>query len=307
MYIYIFKLVSLHLEAPFPLWFLFITLSIILAYNLVLDHSVSGIIYNKIQSLNKTTTFRIGAVGDVDCNSLQTKEFHQFKKLKAQHVVIPGDYDYVNGNCVLKKLATDGYTPNNTELAVGNHDNCKDVMKFTKEKKCWYHTKAKAANGTVEFFVMDTEHPYSRGSVQYNDTKKWIEHSKAQYKIVVIHEPFITAKSDHGKNGKFGSYHRIFKANNVTLVLQAHNHNYQRFNIDNVNYYVVGTGTHDTSSQLYDINSKDDGLGHKLLKGYEDKNGVAVIDLNIANSTKIVRSWFVDVKNGRVLDSSIHG
>lgn len=307
MYISIFKLVSLHLGAPFPLWFLLITLSIILAYNLVLDHSVSGIIYNKIQSLNKTTTFRIGAVGDVDCNSLQTKEFHQFKKFKAQHVVIPGDYDYVNGNCVLKKLATDGYTPNNTELAVGNHDNCKDVMKFTKEKKCWYHTKAKAANGRVEFFVMDTEHPYSRGSVQYNDTKKWIEHSKAQYKIVVIHEPFITAKSDHGKNGKFGSYHRIFKANNVTLVLQAHNHNYQRFNIDNVNYYVVGTGTHDTSSQLYDINSKDDGLGHKLLKGYEDKNGVAVIDLNIANSTKIVRSWFVDVKNDRVLDSSIHG
>ena len=298
-------MISLYLRAPFSLWFLFIILGIILVYNLVFDRSVSGIIYNKIQPLNKTTTFRIGAVGDVDCNSLQTKEFHQFKKFKAQHVVIPGDYDYVNGKCVLKKLASNGYTVNNTALAVGNHDNCKDVMKFTKQKKCWYHTKAKAANGTVEFFVMDTEHPYSWGSVQYNDTKKWIERSNAQYKIVVIHEPFITAKSDHGKNGKFGSYHRIFKANNVTLVLQAHNHNYQRFNIDKVSYYVVGTGTHDKGSQLYDINSKYDGLGHKLLAGYENKNGIAIFDLNIANSTKIVRSWFVDVKNDRVLDSAI--
>ncbi len=293
------------MKTAFTWWFLVVIVGILLVYNLVFDRSVSGVIFTKIQPLNKTTTFRIGAVGDVDCNSLQSKEFHQFKKFKAQNVVIPGDYDYVNGNCVLKKLASNGYNVNNTELVVGNHDNCKDVMKFTKQKKCWYHTKAKAANGTVEFFVMDTEHPYSWASAQYNETKKWIERSKAQYKIVVIHEPFITAKSDHGKNGEFGVYRPIFKANNVTLVLQAHNHNYQRFNIDKVNYYVVGTGTHDIGSQLYDINSKDDGLGHKLLNGYENKNGVAIFDLSISNSTKIVRSWFVDVKNNRVLDSSI--
>jgi len=61
--------------------------------------------------------------------------------------------------------------------------------------------------------------------------------------------------------------------------MQAHNHNYQRFLIDDVLYYVVGTGMHDEGSGLYNIES-DDFNGNELLIGIDLKNGIAIFDLS---------------------------
>ncbi len=255
-----------------------------------------------VPPLDTGASFRLGAVGDVDCNTAQSKEFQQLKTLEVQYAVIPGDFDYNDGQCVLSSLASYQYTSGNTALAVGNHDQCSDVIKFSKQPKCWYHV----ASGKVEFFVMDTEDAFGSGSAQYTDIKNWLAQSTAQYKIVVIHEPFVTAKSTHPNNGQFSVYHPIFKAAGVILVLEAHNHNWQHFNIDKIDYDVVGTGTHDQGSALYDITSSNDGQGHNLIKGFDNKNGVTIIDLNIGNSTKITKSWFVNLADNKVLNSFVN-
>jgi hypothetical protein len=78
-------------------------------------------------------------------------------------------------------------------------------------------------------------------------------------------------------------------------LIQAHNHNYQRFLIDNVSYFVIGTGMHDNGPRLYGIKSTDFN-GHRLLKGIDDQNGIAIIDLSTG-----IKQWFID-NSEKVLD-----
>lgn len=247
----------------------------------------------KIPPLNKSTTIRIGAFGDVDCNKEQTKENDLMKTYQVQYIGLAGDFDYNDAQCVFKDLANHGYNNGNVALGRGNHESCSTTQSFTKAPKCWYHFTV--ANGTVEFFVLEGAN--IKSGAQYDDVKSWLESSHARYKIVVIHEPFITAASNHGKNGQYATYHTLFVQYHVTLVLQAHNHNWQHFVIDGIDYDVVGTGTHDLGDKLYSIDSSNDGLGHPLIKGFDNKNGVTIYDLNIANSTDIHHGYFVDINN----------
>ena len=59
-------------------------------------------------------------------------------------------------------------------------------------------------------------------------------------------------------------------------VLQAHNHNYQRFNINGLMYGVFGTGTHDTGSGMYPLDSNS-WEGNECLKCITGKNGITII------------------------------
>jgi len=84
-------------------------------------------------------------------------------------------------------------------------------------------------------------------------------------------------------------------------VLQAHNHNYQRFDIDGLLYGVFGTGTRDTGSDMYPIQS-DNWDGNKCLKCVTGENGITIMDMGIENqNSREYRGWFVNMEN-HVLD-----
>jgi hypothetical protein len=232
---------------------------------------------------------RVAFTGDVDCNTDQKNDISSMKQAEVQTIVIAGDYAYSKGSCVLGYLKDNGYSNGNTILAVGNHDKCSDVMQFTGEAQCWYQKTI----GGVQYFVIDANQAFDSKSKQYTDIKKWIEASTAKYKVVVIHHPFVTAKSTHGNNGEFKLYNPIFKQNGIGLVDQAHNHNYQRFLIDDITYLTTGTGYHDEGSALYDIKSKDDGQGHTAAYTNDLVNGYTVVDFT-GNSAK---GYFVSSDN----------
>jgi hypothetical protein len=138
-------------------------------------------------------------------------------------------------------------------------------------------------------------------SDQYSELKEQIESSDAWYKFAVVHEPFVTVKSKHPPNGEFDCYDSMFRKGGIDGVLQAHNHNYQRFNIDGLLYGVYGTGTHDTGSAMYPLKS-DSWEGNDCIKCITEENGITIIDLQIENPrAKNFQGWFVNMDN-KILD-----
>jgi Calcineurin-like phosphoesterase len=247
-------------------------------------------------SVNKSEVLRIGVTGDMDCNSAQTKQFDLLRKYNVDVFLSGGDYDYNRGGCVLEELTKTGFTNSNSLIALGNHDSCSELRVWIGNSQCF--GRETFGNGKLDVWAIDSNQPFDDSSSQFTSLNKSMMTSKAQYKIAVIHHPFVTADSKYEANGEFNTYHQLFKDSGVDIVLQAHNHNYQRFLIDNVSYYVVGTGMHDNGSLLYDIESNDFNE-HRLLKGIDDQNGIAIFDL----STDI-KQWFID-NSEQVLDTSL--
>jgi len=256
---------------------------------------------NVIPKLNVSKSVRVGFLSDMDCNSAGTKELGMLNTYQVQFFVGGGDLGYSDINCVLSDIANHGFTAANSRIARGNHDgDGSAIMKWLGAQTTWNHKTF--ANGDLEIFVIDANTAFDSSSTQFKDISNWLAASQAIYKIVVVHQPFVTVKSTHPNNGQFSAYQPLFIKYKVNIVVEGHNHNYQRFLIDNIVYLVTGTGTHEQGSNLYPTKSSDDGQGHKVIKSYADKNGVTIVDLNIANSTKIVQGWFIDLKDG-VADS----
>ena len=132
--------------------------------------------------------------------------------------------------------------------------------------------------------------------------KSQIKLTNAWYKFAIVHQPFVTVKSVHPPNGQFDCYDPLFRAGGIDGVLQAHNHNYQRFNILGLMYGVFGTGTHNTGSSMYPLES-DNWEGNNCLKCITGENGITIIDLHFNNkNSKEFVGWFIDMHD-QVLDS----
>lgn len=253
-------------------------------------------------NFNMSKTIRIAVVGDVDSNQGLTTELEIANHYNVQALILAGDFEYSNGNKVLSDLQSHGFTKANTDIVVGNHDSEQDVEAWLNEKVTFGQVNFAFAADRLALFNIDANSRFDCSSPQFEDLKSQIESSKALYKFVVIHQPFVTVKSEHPDNGQFSCYDPVFRAGGIDGVLQAHNHNYQRFNINGLMYGVFGTGTHDTGSRMYPLDSNT-WEGNNCLKCITGKNGITIIDLHFDNKNpKHFVGWFIDI-NREVLDA----
>jgi len=259
------------------------------AQNVINMHIVAAQTDNELDTLPAASddVNRIAFVGDVDCNTDQKNDFSSMKTQEVQTVVIAGDYAYEDAKCIFDYLKANGYSNGNSILASGNHDSCNETKKWTGETQCYY---AKDING-ISYFVLDGNVKDFKAQLDWLKGK--LVESKATWKVVVIHQPFVTAKSTHPNNGQFKTFDPLFKANDVAIVDQAHNHNYQRFLVGETLYLTTGTGYHDKGSKLYDIKSKDDGQGNTAAMTNDQTNGYTVVDFN-SNGYK---GYFINSKS----------
>jgi predicted phosphodiesterase len=247
-------------------------------------------------------TLRIAVVGDVDSNQGLTTQLELANHYNVQALILTGDFEYSNGNKVLSDLQSHGFTKENTDIVVGNHDSEPDVKTWLNEKEPFGQVSFAFAADRLALFNIDANTRFDCSSPQFEDLKSQIESSQALYKFVVIHQPFVTVKSHHPDNGQFNCYDPVFRAGGIDGVLQAHNHNYQRFNINGLMYGVFGTGTHDTGSSMYPLDSNT-WEGNNCLKCITGKNGITIIDLHFDNKNpKDFIGWFIGM-NREVLDA----
>jgi len=259
-------------------------------------------------TFNQTKYVRLAAVGDTGVNEGTEAQFQMMKECGVQIHIIPGDLWYSKPSDEWFALAEGkGFKPTNTNIAIGNHDSKgEEIKKWLGETSTW--NMKSFADGKVDICAINSnskpnsDFDFKSGSTQFTDIKNKLSGSDALFKICIIHHPFMTVKSTYPNNGALDDYHPIFKSTGVSIVLQAHNHNYQRFElVDDILYLLTGTGTHDTGSDLYPLDSDNDGNGHKLERG-KRVNGITIIDLQIDNpDKKHIKEWFISL-HGQILD-----
>jgi predicted phosphodiesterase len=256
------------------------------------------------RNFNNSKTLRIAVVGDVDSNQGLTTQLEIANHYNVQALILTGDFEYSNGNKVLSDLESHGFTKENTDIVVGNHDSEQDVKRWLNEENTYGQVNFAFSGDKLALFNIDANTNFDCTSPQFQTLKSQIESSSALYKFAVVHQPFVTVKSHHFPNGEFNCYDPLFREGGIDGVLQSHNHNYQRFNINGLMYGVFGTGTHDTgsSSSMYPLNSND-WNGNNCLKCITGKNGITIIDFHFNNNNaKHFVGWFIGM-NREVLDS----
>jgi predicted phosphodiesterase len=263
----------------------------------VLGSVGSSLVGNPAADFNKSKTLRIAVVGDIDSNQGLTTQLEIAKNYNVQALIIPGDFEYTNGNEVLSNLQSHGFTKENTDIVVGNHDSGKEVQMWLGSNRTFGLIQFGLSGDKLSLFNIDANIKFDCSSPQFQILKSQIESSKAWYKFAVVHQPFVTVKSDHPPNGQFDCYDPVFRASGIDGVLQAHNHNYQRFNISGLLYGVFGTGTHDTGSSMYPLES-DGWEGNKCIKCITGENGITIIDLQVNDkNSKHFVGWFIGMGN----------
>lgn len=250
------------------------------------------------KTVNANDTFRMAAIADIDNNAGLITQLKLMNDYHVQFLIVMGDYGYNSCQGVIDKLKANGFTPANTVITQGNHD-CDAI---TKAFNGWSQLYGHKVISDLEVFAIDANQKFDCSSAQYTALKDEIASSELKYKIAAVHQPFVTVKSTHGANGQFSCWDPLFRAEAVNPVLEGHNHNYQRFDVNGITYELVGTGTHDTGSSMYPLNSNswNSFACQKCITG---TNGFALMDLAIGDpNVKGIQGWFIS-NSDKVMDS----
>lgn len=194
-------------------------------------------------------TFEFASAGDYSCNSNAKAVINQMKLSNPDAIWWLGDYSYNddNVNCWIDQ--TKNLPPNIG--VIGNHEDPEDgsqaardqIMKHFKMNGTGYFA-INYKSGKVLVVGMDSQKSMSPTTAQYKFVKNALETSDAPLKIVLVHKPFLTCKCSHSmsENGQYNNYHPLFLKTGVDMVLQAHNHNNQIYEVDGIIYGVFGGG-----------------------------------------------------------------
>ena len=177
--------------------------------------------------------FNFAAAGDFGCSENARNTVRNMED-KNPEVVLPlGDLSYqTTANCWFdamtplkgKIMITLGYHDvNDGEAKLNQYIN---GFKIDKHYYSYDYNK-------VHFVVMASESKFQNGSEQFSFVKQDLEEASKNndinWIVVTIYRPLYTSPSKHtAEESMRDIYHPLFDKYGVDLVLQAHNHNYQR-------------------------------------------------------------------------------
>ena len=274
---------------------------------------------------NNRKNFNFAAVGDFGCSKNAEKTVSNIKGNKPELVLPLGDLSYDNSaNCWLDLISP---FSNKLSVTLGFHDVNDGVPKLNQYEKAFDFNKQYGSFDYrhVHFLTIASESQYQAGSAQYNfvseDLKKASENKDIDWIIVTSYGPFYSSPTTHKAEKDLRDiYHPIFEKYGVDLVLQAHNHNYQRtypisynsagdssnpivsnqvttgYNGDTKGaiFAVVGTG----GESFYPLASQ----APYVATQFDGKFGFLNIDISNGNPHTKLTGTFYDNKGGEVAD-----
>lgn len=118
----------------------------------------------------------------------------------------------------------------------GNHDQANATAELLGADR-WYRWSA----GEADFFALDSNRPTDP------QQRAWLQgalaQSRARVKVAYFHHPPFTAGSVHeGAAAVRNLWVPMFERYGVQLVLAGHNHVYERYRIDGIDYVTTGGG-----------------------------------------------------------------
>jgi predicted MPP superfamily phosphohydrolase len=213
--------------------------------------------------------FNFAAAGDWGCTSDTINTVKNIMDHDPELVLALGDLSYnSSAQCWLDIIEP---MADKTKIVFGNHETdstkkLKDYMEFFGLEKQYYSFNYE----NIHFTAISTELPYEEGSEQYNfvdnDLSKISSDPNIDWIVVFFHSLAYTSPADSGKGNRAEkelreTYHPLFDKYDVDIVLQAHNHNYQRsypivFNIDKPKEPIITDNSdsnnfHDPQGQIF--------------------------------------------------------
>ena len=279
---------------------------------------------NRSASTNNRTYFPVdfnfAAAGDWGCTSNTNMTVNNILDKKPELVLALGDYSYniTSDDCWFKMV-----DPINDKMkvAIGNHEykgvgQLQKYMNHFGLREQYYSFNYQ----NIHFTALSSEIPYNVTSAQYefvnSDLSKAALNPDIDWIVVYFHRPMYTSPSTHPASHILrNTYHPLFEQYGVDLVLQAHNHNYERtypiiFNItspskpietstnsttylnpDGQIFATVGTGGRNVNS----FDSKKD----YIVKQYQ---GFGILNVDITNDGRTITGKFYTNNNGTIID-----
>jgi hypothetical protein len=121
----------------------------------------------------------------------------------------------------------------------------------------------------LSFFVLDTESDFGPGSIQAEWLVRALDTAAAEpghrLSIVLMHRPFVTCGDSDDHDDARVALSETFTRDHVGLVLQGHQHGYERFEIDGVTYVTTGGGGAELQDQ--DTNLARPYCGRRVVSG----------------------------------------
>jgi Calcineurin-like phosphoesterase len=176
--------------------------------------------------------FNFAAAGDWGCNSNTNKTIISMQSKNPELVLGLGDYSYKNtAGCWLQIIDP---IDEKMKIIIGGHDSeslslLNQYLSHFGLTKQYYSFDYQ----NVHFIAMSTELPWTKSSAQYkfvkDDLLKASIDPNIDWIVVFYHDIAYTSPSvKDAKSSLRDTYHPLFDRYNVDLVLQAHQHNYQR-------------------------------------------------------------------------------
>lgn len=189
-----------------------------------------------------STNFNFAAAGDFDCNDNTKDTIENIVDKDPELVLGLGDYSYRT----TKQCWMDMIEPiNNIKIAIGNHeaisngrsslspDEFEELMEdfnLTKQYYSFNHENVHFLSLSTELRNMQEEK--NQFNFVSNDLANASGDPDIDWIIIFFHKPFFaSATIYHGPEETErlrDIYHPLFEKHNANLVLQGHNHNYER-------------------------------------------------------------------------------
>ena len=182
----------------------------------------------------KRETFNFVAAGDFGCSKNAKKTVSNMKDKEPELVLPLGDLSYdKTATCWLDLVSA---FDDKLKATFGYHDVNDGGSKLNQYKQT-FGLKDKLYGSFdyrhVHFITMATESNFGKNSDQYKfiekDLKEVSQNRDVDWIVVTSYGPFYSSPSAHdAKTDLRNTYHPLFEKYGVDLVLEAHNHNYQR-------------------------------------------------------------------------------
>lgn len=201
-------------------------------------------------SENESNNLNFIAAGDWNCNEETKKTINRITQFQPELILGLGDYTFEN---ISPQCWFDISKPIDDliKIAIGNHDldyqsSYYQLLEHYNLYKPYYSFNFQ----NIHFVTISTDHPFEKGSIQYEfiqyDLEKSLQDRSILWRIVFLHKPMYTA-SDFDENASEElkkTFHELFEKYHVDIVLSGHTQYYQRslplsYNNDNPSYPVV--------------------------------------------------------------------
>src|SRR5919112_5780613 len=271
--------------------------------------------------------FNFAAVGDWGCTPNTNNTVNNIVGKNPALVLALGDYSYntTSDDCWFKIVKP---IEDKMKIEIGNHDHrgigqlyrYLNDFRLTEEYYSFDYRN-------IHFLAISTEIPFNVNSAQYrfvkNDLSKASSDPNIDWIVVYFHRLMYTIPSHNPAISSLRStYHPLFEQYGVDLVIQGHNHNYQRtypIKFNSINplspietstnkttytdtedgqiFATVGTGGKD----LYPFKDQKDGKrqNNYFVKQYV---GFGILNVDITNNGKTLTGKFYANNNGTIID-----